>query len=192
MSTDAGDAAGSGVRAWRRISSEIIADYEWFKVRKTVAESPRNGEPFPFHVLDMDDWVSVVAVTSEGQIVMVEQVRHGTDRVTLEFPSGSADPGEDPATAGARELEEETGFSSEGYEVLAEFWPNPAMQSNRMFVVHARACEPNGKPDQDEGEDVKVRLVDARDIPDLINSGEIDHALAIMTWFFFERRAATL
>ena len=56
------------------------------------------------------DWVNVVAVTPEGKIVLVRQFRFGSNSLWLEVPGGVMEKGEDPITAGVRELSEETGY----------------------------------------------------------------------------------
>jgi hypothetical protein len=46
----------------------------------------------------------VIPLTADGDVVMVRQYRHGSREVTLEIPGGMVDPGETPAAAAAREL----------------------------------------------------------------------------------------
>ncbi len=41
---------------------------------------------------------------------MVRQFRHGSGGITIEFPAGTIDPGENPEIAAKRELLEETGL----------------------------------------------------------------------------------
>lgn len=190
MESESKDAAGHGPRAWRRLSSEVAGDYGFFRVRKDRLESPRNGRQEDYYILDIPDWVAVVAVTDDDHVVMVEQIRHGTGEPTLEFPSGIIDPGEDPVKAGERELEEETGCRGGKSRLLAVFRPNPAMQSNRMHVVQVAAATRVGEPRQDDGEDVHLRMIPAAEIPKLIAKGKIDHAMAVMTWYYFEKRGA--
>jgi len=42
-----------------------------------------------FFVLDAADWVNVVALTPEGNMILIEQFRHGSETVELEIPGGS-------------------------------------------------------------------------------------------------------
>lgn len=184
-------AGGSSTRDWRRLSREDVAHYDAFSVQKVRARSPRNGKVFEYHIIDLPDWVSVVAVTADGKVVMAEQFRHGAGEWTLEFPSGLIDDGEPPCKAGLRELKEETGYRAAEARVIAEFYPNPALQTNRMHVILATGCEPTGERGQDDGEDVHVRLVEPEEIPRLIDAGRIDHALAIMTWYWYRVRGGT-
>ena len=72
-----------------------------------------DGRGGTFYLLDAPAWVNVVAVVRDAAgeecFLMVRQYRHGAERVTLEFPAGLVDAGEDPGQAARRELLEETG-----------------------------------------------------------------------------------
>ncbi|MFZ1399124.1 MAG: NUDIX hydrolase, partial [Candidatus Promineifilaceae bacterium] len=102
------------VEDWEKLDSEEIANYRIFKMRKDVRRSPRTGNEHSFFVLESPDWVNVVALTAENQVVLIHQFRHGTAEITLEIPGGMVDPHEnDPAEAIRRELLEETGYAAE-------------------------------------------------------------------------------
>jgi ADP-ribose pyrophosphatase len=175
------------VRDWNRIDSEELADYEVFSVLRHTARSPRTGEVHRFHVLDVPHCVIAIPVTDDGRVVMVEQFRHAVQRVSLEFPAGVMEDGEDAVEAAQRELEEETGYCAGSAELLAEFDPDPAIQSNAVCVVFARSCTANGQRHQDSGEDVQVRLVDPGEVSELIRRGEIRSAPSITAWSLFAR-----
>ncbi len=149
--------------------------------------SPRTGQTHEFVVLDSLDWVNIVAVTPDDQLVMVEQYRHGTDTVELEIPGGLLDsPQETPLAAGLRELREETGYESEQAEILTEQLPNPAYQSNRCFTVLARGCRLKHPVEWDHAEDLVTRLVPINEVPGLIESGRIRHSIIIAALYRFE------
>ncbi|HYH80334.1 MAG TPA: hypothetical protein VEX86_11070, partial [Longimicrobium sp.] len=82
---------GERPRAWERLSTRQVAEYEMFTVREEIARSPRDGAEQTFHVAESPGGVTVLAVTEGGELVMVEQYRHGPHRVTLELPSGMVD-----------------------------------------------------------------------------------------------------
>ena len=97
---------------WRRERSEQVADCRVFKVRRDYSADPRGGRVHDFYVIEAPDWINVVPLTSRGEVVLIEQYRHGTRELSLEIPGGMVDEGESPAAAAARELTEETGYEA--------------------------------------------------------------------------------
>ena len=92
------------VHEWPRLESEELSDYRVFRVRRDRRRSPRTGESHDFYVLEMPEWINILAVTPEGGVVLIHQYRHGTARVSLEIPGGVIDPGDaSPAEAARRE-----------------------------------------------------------------------------------------
>ena len=65
------------------------------------------------------DFVVIVAVTRQDQILLVRQFRPAAAAVTLELPAGHVDPGETPEQAARRELLEETGYEADTFKLLA-------------------------------------------------------------------------
>ena len=98
------------VPPWTSGPDRLLLDTRIFQIRTHVAASPTTGHQAPFVIMDTADWVNVIARTVRGEVVLVEQFRHGTGEVTVEIPGGMVDPGETPLTAGLRELAEETGY----------------------------------------------------------------------------------
>jgi ADP-ribose pyrophosphatase len=129
--------------------------------------------------LHLPDWVNVIPVTADGQVVFVRQHRCGIDASTLEIPGGCVEPGEDPAFAASRELREETGYSGP-LVALGAVWSNPAIQNNRTHLFLARPAVRSSDPDPDPGEQIEVVLRPLASVVGLLDAGAIDHALAVV------------
>ena len=97
-------------RKWELVSSEYLFRRPWLTARRDVVRLPNGTEIPEFYVLEYPDWVNIIAVTADGEFVMIRQYRHGIDQTRYELVAGCVDPGEDPLTAAKRELYEETGF----------------------------------------------------------------------------------
>ena len=91
-------------------------------------------------VLDCPDWVNIIPLTDDGQVVLIRQFRHGTQSVTLEVPGGVVEADESPEAAAVRELAEETGYVPERVKSLGFVSPNPAIQGNRSYTSWPKAA----------------------------------------------------
>lgn len=167
------------IREWSLIKSIKGADYSLFSVRIDTALSPRTGKAHDFYVIDTNDWVTIIPLTSASEVVMVRQFRHGIKEVTLETPGGLVDRASDPLESARRELLEETGYKAREMQLLGELYPQPALFNNRFFVYLGRDAEKITSPSQDEGEDLEVVLIPLHDINGMIRQGEIKHALVL-------------
>ncbi len=169
------------VAAWRRRASESLADCRVFQVRRDLSVNPRDGREHSFYVIEAADWINVIPLTPENEVVMIEQYRHGTEEVTLEIPGGMVDAGEEPRAAASRELFEETGYAAPGDLIaLGKTRPNPAIQNNWIHTFLAPCVEFVSAPVFDGTEHTAVRLVPLADIPRLIADETINHALVVV------------
>jgi ADP-ribose pyrophosphatase len=169
------------------VSSEIDKKYSKFTVRRLVVRAPRSEKALEYHILERPDSVQVVAVTTDGKLLLVEQERQGTQKPSLEFVAGIIDEGEKPQATAARELEEETGYRAQALSELGWYYTDPAILTNKVTVFLAEGCQPIGKKNQDEGEDVKLRVVEADDVEELIGNHEITHGLSVAAWYLYRR-----
>jgi 8-oxo-dGTP pyrophosphatase MutT (NUDIX family) len=165
---------------WKRKESEYVADCRVFKVRRDVSADPRDGREHDFYVIEAPDWINVVPLTRGGEVVLIEQYRHGSREVSLEIPGGMVDPGETPREAAARELLEETGYAATELLFLGKTRPNPAIQENWIHTYLARGAEFKGEPEFGGTEQTIVRLAPLEEIPSLIAEGKITHSLVVV------------
>lgn len=176
------------MKRWRHGKKRLVADMGIFRAYRLSARSPRTGQAHPISLLETVDWVNVIALTPGLEVVLVRQFRHGTRDFTLEIPGGQVDARETPARAAARELLEETGFAGARPVILGTVTPNPAFLNNRCHTVLFRNCRRVAKPELDRGEDIEVLLRPLADIPGIIRSGGIDHALVICAFWWLAQR----
>src|SRR6185369_7256702 len=96
---------------WERLSHVTQIKTAIFDLLSVRYRHPVRSTQRDFVVVQAPDWVNVLALTSDGHLVMVRQFRYGINEFSLEIPGGVMEAGEDPVTAGLRELREETGYT---------------------------------------------------------------------------------
>jgi len=175
------------IQPWRKIGSRPIGDFRVFTLRADRLVSPRTGEEHEFYVFDSVNWVNVIAVTPDQQLVMVEQYRHGSGTVELEIPGGMMDPGEtSPVATAVRELREETGYEGADARLIGRIFANPAIMTNTCFTVLIEHCRPQRAVELDHGEDLATRLVPVADLPRLLAEERIQHSLVVVALYHFD------
>jgi 8-oxo-dGTP pyrophosphatase MutT (NUDIX family) len=168
---------------WKRLASEQLADCRVFRVRRDLSVDPRDGREHDFYCIEAPDWVNVIPLTVNEEVVMIEQYRHGTGEVGLEIPGGMIDEGESARDAAARELLEETGYLAPEAIALGKARPNPAIQQNWLHIFLAPGARYHRPPQFDGTEHTVVRLIPLRDVPALIADGTINHALVVVAFY---------
>jgi NTP pyrophosphohydrolases including oxidative damage repair enzymes len=175
--------------SWKELSSRHLADYKIFDVSSSDRES-ENGKKGTFYLVNSLDWAGVIPVvdtTAGRMIVMIRQYRHGTGKLSLEFPGGVVERGEDPASAVARELYEETGYKADLVVPLGLLSPNPAFMTNSFHAFVAEGCAFVGEQCLDENEEIEVTLVPEHEAVDLVGAEDYCHALMTATLFLYMR-----
>jgi ADP-ribose pyrophosphatase len=113
----------------------------------------------------------VILAEHDGKVILVDQPRVAPDCRCLELPAGLVGDQDRNATVEStaiKELEEETGFTSDRVERLGEFYSSPGMLSEGFTLVRAHGVRKVGEGGGDEHEDINVHLVPRGEIPNFI------------------------
>ena len=170
-------------KLWTIVSSTRDRSYRVFDLRTDRARSPRTGQEHDFYVLETPPWVNVIPLTPAGEVVMIEQYRHGIRDITLEIPGGLIERGDTPEQSALRELREETGYRGGEMIDLRFVFPNPAIQNNRCYTFLAKDVVPAGSQAMDDKEDIEIVLFPLTEIPRFIRDGRITHSLVIAAFY---------
>lgn len=169
---------------WKVLTSEYLVKEPWAVLRRDKCEMPSGHIVPEYYVLEYPNWVNIVALTKDNQVILVRQYRHGAGIESLEIPGGVIDEGEDAESAARREMLEETGYSFEGMEKLAELYPNPATSTNITTTFVARGGIKISEQALDDQEEIEVILVSIDEAKKLLKENKIPQALHAAALFY--------
>ncbi|MCC7429849.1 NUDIX hydrolase [bacterium] len=173
------------IEHWKKIASELAGNFRIFKIHFEKCTSPKDKKTYTFTILETYNWVNIIPLTPENEVVMVKQFRHGTKEVTLEIPGGACDlTDKNPLHSATRELQEETGYTSDEVSELGWVHPNPAFQTNKTYTFLAKNCLLTHNQNLDLAEDIEVVKIPLAEIPQKIRNKEITHSLVISAFHF--------
>jgi ADP-ribose pyrophosphatase len=155
-----------------------------YAARADEVRSQMTGKSMTVERLLLPDWVVVIAINKDDEVALVRQWRFGSKRMSVEFPAGVLECGEDPLQGGLRELREETGCTPiSAARVVATLQPNPAFMVNHCHVVLVTEVHTTHEQELDDNEEVERLWLARSHVDEAVKSGLIDHAVAIAAWY---------
>jgi ADP-ribose pyrophosphatase len=174
---------------WQEKQRTRAGEYRIFSV-DAVDRCAEDGACNTFFAIHSRPWITVIPIIQEDGIdkfVMVKQFRHGSASLTLEFPAGIVDDGEDVSQAALRELAEETAYAAHSIIKIGENNPNPALFANTMHIFLAQNLQPLQEQSLDPDERIEIVHIPITEVRQMMGSGLMDHALMVMALFWYER-----
>ena len=175
----------------KTLSTENIYNGKVVHLDKETVKLP-NGKEAVREVIRHQGAVGVIAITDSNKIVMIRQWREPLKKVTLEIPAGKieADEHDDPEKTARRELNEETRFAADQFELITKFYTSPGFADELMYLYHAVGLRTvKDKLPQDDDEFLELVELSPKEVQKAISRGEICDAktlMAVMLWQMME------
>jgi ADP-ribose pyrophosphatase YjhB (NUDIX family) len=162
---------------WTTEGTKTVLKTRIFNVEEHACRSP-GGKTGAYYMLASPDFAIIIPILDEGHFLMVKQWRHGTKNLSIEFPGGIVEPGEDPEAGAKRELREETGYEAGRLVKLGALTANPAIMGNTVHFFAAYDLVSLGHRDPDPDEYLEVLTKNRSEVSASFGrGGEYHHAL---------------
>jgi len=175
-------------KPWKTISSRLVYENPWTRLREDVAELP-NGRTTIYGVVECGRCVGVLPFLDNEHVVMVRQYRYVFgENHRWEMPTGGVKPGESLAEAVRRELREEAGYTAARWERLGgDLAVSNSVTDERAELWLAQDLTPvPAAPEPTE--DLTVRLVPLDEALALVDRGELTDVLTVVGLLTLDRR----
>ena len=168
------------IKKWAIESENIEYQTPIFTLKRRKMKSRIRDKSSDFYIIEAPDWVNILALTEDEQVIMVKQYRHGIDDITIEIPGGAMDPDDtDPQKAAQRERLEETGLQSSNWEYLGAVSSNPAIFNNVCHFYLAKQCVNVSEQNLDPFEEIEVSTMPLKQFLEKVDKGIIHHSLIV-------------
>jgi 8-oxo-dGTP pyrophosphatase MutT (NUDIX family) len=164
---------------WKTLSSKYIYDDRWFRARADSCQFPDGRIIEPYYIVELPDWCNVILVTKDERVILVRQYRYPIDQATYELPGGVIEKNEDPKLAAKREMEEETGYTSDDIEFLMKLSPNPAVNNNTAYFFLVRNAVPTVSTNPDLFEDIDIVSFSKEEIIAFVQGNQMPHGVQV-------------
>ena len=160
---------------WQVLESKYSYRDRWLAVRSDTVRVPNGTILSPYHTIEFPEWVCAIALTPTREIVLIEEYRHGVERLSFELPCGTPEEeGEDVLAAMKRELLEETGYATEEWHALGSSTANTARQNNRVHAFLALDVGKVSDQQLDPGEMIHAHVIPWQRFVDDLAEGRLE------------------
>lgn len=142
------------------------------RVYKEKLETVKGAIIDEYYTVKKKDCVVIVAISVDGEIICLYEYKYGAKDFLHTLPSGHMDDGEDPITAGIRELKEETGFEGKEVAYLGHIHEYASQDLNKVHVVYITGAAKIGDPMDDNTVDLSTRLISPSCLKKEISEGK--------------------
>jgi len=162
---------------WELVSDRPMASSPRADVFARTYKLPDGTLRPDYIVVEERSGVLVMAVTTEGEVLLIRQYRAPVASILWELPAGAMEPGESDAEERARaELREETGHAAERWYALGAIHAAPHRSTETDFGFLALDATRIGGQALDPGESVHFGCFSIAEVEKMIDSSEIRSA----------------
>jgi len=171
---------------WRTLSSRIVYDNPWIRVREDQVLRP-DQRPGIYGVVHFKNIaIGILPIDANGDVHLVGQYRYPLQCYSWEIPEGGCPEGEEPLKAAQRELLEETGLQAGTWKLIGEaYLSNSVSDEKALWYLATDLIQ--GKAEPDGSEVLERKVVRFEEALNMIDRREITDALTILALHHYAR-----
>lgn len=146
-----------------------------------------NGNTGVYHYVNSRGSSMLIPIMDDGKIILTKQYRYLNQKVSLEFPGGGQENGLSNLENAKKELQEETGYSSENISKIGEFNPCNGVTNEICSVYTAKNLEYKGaKPE--ESEEIELVFMTVDEVKKAIVDGTLWDGMTLASWSIYSNQ----
>ncbi|MFB6817951.1 NUDIX hydrolase [Streptomyces sp. NPDC056347] len=159
---------------WANLNEQTVYENRWFRVNLADVLIP-GGRHLDHYLIRLRPVAAATVVNEADEVLLLWRHRFITDSWGWELAAGVVEEGEDPASAAAREMEEETGWRPGPLRPLLTVEPSNGLSDARHHFYWAKEAAWTGEP-RDAFESSRRAWIPLKRVPELIARGEVPAA----------------
>lgn len=182
------------IQKWTLLEKKDVSPSSWFPIEERVYRMPSGKIVDDFTVTTLSDVAMIIPITTDRQLVLVNQYKPGVDEVMMQFPAGRLEAKhQNMDELAAHELEEEVGIKVESHLLkrFGKFTGFSTKATELVYAYFAENCVFNAKQKLDVTEEIEIVTVSFAEMEELIKSNKIWCSLTIACWELYKKRYPT-
>lgn len=124
--------------SWKRLDRKTIYDTKFVQIFEDTVELP-NGRVFDdYSVIKFPAGVVIVATDKNDRLLLFKEYKYALDERIYSLPAGGIEGDQTPIEAAIRELQEETGYTSDEAEIVGQSHDYPSKIQSVDYIVRVK------------------------------------------------------
>ena len=145
---------------WKVLETrDLLVAPPWLKVESQRVGLPDGREVDEYYRVTLPDYALMFAEDDQGRVLVLKQYKHGVGAVSLSFPAGTFNAGEEAFDCARRELMEETGYEASDWRALGRYVTHANAYGNAAHIFHATGCRKVAEANSGDLEEMELLLM---------------------------------